>query len=101
MEDTFVVAHSWGNLLEAALGIAAIILHFIDDSSCVILAFTTAALSCYKTVLYLIDERVANFKWTRNNTLADYYFVFFIPLMVWVVCPSLVCIETGRQLMNN
>ncbi|EPY38735.1 hypothetical protein AGDE_05194 [Angomonas deanei] len=96
-DDAFVVAQSYLNLMEIALGLVAIALSFLKKDD---LAIKLAALVCcmtfYKTVLYFVMDIVEGGKYTKHNSMKDQIQFVIIPSSFWLIVPAYIPLRLPR-----
>lgn len=100
--ESFVYSQSWMNIIEVVTCLYAIFLHYRGrKGASLIFAFSGSLMSLAKTVLYFVDEfGPGNFVYTGHNDAFHFIFLFFLPSFMWVLFPFLVCLSTGKQLVN-
>ncbi|KAG8345592.1 hypothetical protein TRVL_03581 [Trypanosoma vivax] len=98
-DDGFVVAQSWLNFAEAALGLVAVILSVGQHVETALkLALVTSVMTLSKTVLYLLMDVVEGSRYTRHIGFMEKVFVVLLPSSLWIIFPALVTLECSRRL---
>jgi hypothetical protein len=64
-----------------------------------LLVFTTASLTCAKTLLIFTIEAVSGLAHIGHNSLSDMTWLYFVPNGMWIVVPLLVARWTGKALL--
>lgn len=98
LQDPFVVAQSYMNLIEIALGLLALRLHQTGRRGAVLLAYSVSLMTLAKTVLYFVMDAVSGFAQTRHNSLAMLVPYYLMTNGVWLILPALVVSKLGRRL---
>ncbi|KAL7697048.1 hypothetical protein N2W54_001268 [Lotmaria passim] len=90
-DDAFVVAQSWLNLVEVALGLLAVLLSFCRaNNAAVKLALLVATMTLFKTVLYYVLDIVEDGKYTKHNTFFEQLTMVIIPSSFWIIIPAVI-----------
>jgi hypothetical protein len=79
----------------------AIILHFMKNPRCEILAFSASICVLAKTVLYGTIELVSGGRHTSQNNWIDFIFLYIIPNNLWVLMPLLTVINLGSRMASQ
>lgn len=106
LQNAFVVAQSWMNLVEIFLTLLAVFLYHLAgrrNLGCLVL-LVASVMTWSKTVLYFVHdhfERPLHPQKTSIEIAAwEYLFMFIIPSLVWVVFPFACMYSIARQILN-
>nr|CCC94763.1 unnamed protein product [Trypanosoma congolense IL3000] len=93
-DDAFVVAQSWVNLLEVALGLAAVVLSAGRRTECALkVAVCVSVMTLGKTVLYFVMDVVEKGKYTNHVRWLDKVFMVIMPSLLWIAVPALIAFK--------
>lgn len=102
LDNPFVPAQALMSIMEIMLGVAGLIMSSKGRTTlALILVFTSVSLTGAKTMLILMIELVGGFSQTAHSGWFDVLTIFILPNMVWVICPILVALSTGRRLLQH
>lgn len=97
--DAFVVAQSWLNLVEVALGLVAVMLGLLRaNNAAVKLAILVATMTLFKTVLYYVLDIVEEGLYTKHNTFAEQFAMVIVPSSFWIIVPAVIIKQCFRIL---
>ncbi len=99
IEDGFVIAQSWINLVECTLNVMAVTSS--DPNNSYLLAFSTSLMTLSKTVLYLLVDLCQNMKFTGHNNWPTYLLLFIILNGIWIFVPSLAVKHCANIIMKR
>jgi hypothetical protein len=92
LNNPWIVAQTYGNIVESALNLFSVLLYFQGSVRLAsVVAMNSTMMTFWKTVLYWVVEYCANFVNVGHNTTFDMIFVFIIPNGFWLVVP-LACV---------
>ncbi|ORX46068.1 hypothetical protein DM01DRAFT_1294125 [Hesseltinella vesiculosa] len=66
-----------------------------------LLGFSSVLLTLNKTILYLLNEVFSGMKHTGHNDLQTFIVLWVIPNGLWILVPSMIAIQFGRQLCQR
>ncbi len=109
LNNSFVIAQSYVNCIEVIFGLLSIILfHYCrtigmkNFSSLLLLLVSVATLA--KTILYFINDIVDiplhPDQHPDNIPLFDYFFLFLLPNITWVLLPSAIIYNISNQILT-
>ncbi|KAJ7267237.1 hypothetical protein C8J57DRAFT_1327085 [Mycena rebaudengoi] len=100
--DGFTNAQSLLNVFETLFNIAYLYLaHVAGWPPAPLIGFTSAALTLAKTVLYWAQEYYCNYCAVGHNTLYDLIVYWIIPNGFWLLVPSLIVLQLGKDLAQS
>ena len=99
MEDGFVVAQSWMNLVEVLLGFYAVAVR--TSNAGVVIAFATSVMTFWKTVAYMSTDALAGFPSTSHNDWTTFATLYFLPSFVWLLLPGIAMVGLGQKLCSG
>ncbi len=102
MDDSFVTAQSWLNVVEVAINLLTLSLLASRASKmpAVITGLVVNSMTASKTVLYFVCEAMSGFKYTKHNELSKLISLYVIPNVIWVIVPVLACVSLGNALVR-
>lgn len=96
--QAFVLAQTWMNLFEAALGAVTLWLAARERPAACLLAFSVALMTAFKTVLYFLVEVASGFASIGQAELWR-ILLFYVGMNgIWVVVPTAIVLRLGREL---
>ena len=107
LQNAFVLAQSWMNLLEIAMTLTSVLLYHLlarRNLACVVLLIASV-MTWSKTVLYFIHDHFHRPLHPQHPSIdiamVEHLFLFVIPSLIWIVFP-LACIWTvARQIVRS
>jgi len=96
-----VVAQSWLNLVEMALGFYGVYLYYQDKSkrhTAIFCVFVAQLMTFFKTVLYMLCEVGCGFANTRHNTMGTFLSLYILPSSFWLAFPGAIMVLTARMM---
>ncbi|KAJ6618180.1 hypothetical protein B0H10DRAFT_2030919 [Mycena sp. CBHHK59/15] len=97
--DGFTNAQSLLNVFETLMNLAYVYLaHVAAWPPAPLIGFTAASLTLAKTVLYWAQEYYCNYCAVGHNTLKDLVVYWIIPNGLWLIVPSLIILQLGKDL---
>jgi hypothetical protein len=99
MTDGFVWVCAWGNLLEGALGIFAVLLSFGGAKALAHkVAIAVSAMTLYKTAMYFALDHVEGYVTTGHAAQGELFLNVYLPSSFWVLMPLVVVVQAWRRL---
>lgn len=101
INDTLVIAFTWGNLIEMALSLLVCFYHKQRRPESVLWAFAVAWITLTKTFLYLGCEWASGRASTGQASLLQFLGLYLLLNGLWLLVPGLIAWKTGQQLLQN
>ena len=102
LQDNWVVAQSYANLVESALNFFALFLYFTGSVRLAsVIANNSCLMTFWKTILYFTVEAHSGFIHTIHNEFFDVLTMYYIPSGFWVFVPLFIVIYFGRRLSEK
>lgn len=93
-DDAFVVAQSYLNLAEAALGLLALMVALLGFYRAgLVTAIVVSLMTVYKTVIFFLMDFVEKGKFTNHNSLEDKIKFIWAPSSFWIIIPSIILVQ--------
>eukprot|EP01127_Copromyxa_protea_P018115 TRINITY_DN5628_c0_g1_i2.p1 TRINITY_DN5628_c0_g1~~TRINITY_DN5628_c0_g1_i2.p1 ORF type:complete len:176 (-),score=38.26 TRINITY_DN5628_c0_g1_i2:20-547(-) len=93
LENVWTITQSYGNIIEIVFCLFAFILSLSSSAetqlNSVLLIIITSTMTLWKTILYWIQEAVADWEYTKNNEFFDLLVYVAIPTVFWFIFPYL------------
>ncbi|KAF8811171.1 hypothetical protein BYT27DRAFT_7184544 [Phlegmacium glaucopus] len=101
-QNGFTNAQSLLNIIETLANLAYLYLaHIAQWSPAPIIGFGAALTTLSKTVLYWAQEYYCGFCEIGHNTLWDLVFFWIIPNGLWIVVPTFVVLQLGKDIAES
>lgn len=91
-DDAFVVAQSYLNLAEVALGMVAVVLEVAlkAHGAALKLAIVVCMMTLYKTIIYYVMDVVEGGTYTKHNSPREQFLMVTLPSSFWVIVPAFI-----------
>ena len=102
MEDPFVVAQSYMNLVEVTLNvISLILLRRRKFKQAAVIALVASVMTCSKTIIYHVMEVVSGYKYSKHNDRQTFIMLYLLPNGVWIWVPMYASFVLGKGLARD
>ncbi|KAH7907060.1 hypothetical protein BJ138DRAFT_542939 [Hygrophoropsis aurantiaca] len=100
--DGFTNAQSLLNVIETLMNLVYLYLaHVYGSSVAPLIGFAAVVMTLSKTVLYWAQEYYCGFCAIGHNTLKDLIVYWIIPNGLWIVIPSLIVYQLGKDILSE
>eukprot|EP01096_Ripella_sp_DP13-Kostka_P010675 TRINITY_DN4251_c0_g1_i1.p1 TRINITY_DN4251_c0_g1~~TRINITY_DN4251_c0_g1_i1.p1 ORF type:complete len:205 (-),score=99.75 TRINITY_DN4251_c0_g1_i1:42-572(-) len=99
VNDGFVIAQSWVNLLEVVVALWGLFL--ASGKKTQLLIFASALMTFSKTLIYFLCEFVTGLEYTKESFVNDpksFLLLFVLPSSFWLVIPFFISLSVGSSL---
>lgn len=100
-DDAFVVAQTYLNFVEAALGLVALCVALLGFYRLgLATAIIVSLMTVYKTVIFFLMDVVEGGKFTKHNTFQEKLTVIWLPSSLWIIIPSIIILQCFNALLK-
>ncbi|KAM0749864.1 hypothetical protein T439DRAFT_326758 [Meredithblackwellia eburnea MCA 4105] len=96
--DGFTSAQALLNLVENFINIRYLLLAKERSPSAILVGFTGACFTFWKTVLYWLMDQQCGWCQTGHNSQKDWWILFAVPNGLWIIVPFIVMLIFGSEI---